>query len=222
VNRLIAEAVGTFFLVFAGTGAIVVNQVFGGAVTHLGIAITFGLVVMSMIYALGDTSGAHLNPAVTTAFWLAGKFPGRDVPGYLLAQCAGALAASGALHLIVPASNTLGATLPSGTWGQSFIMEIILTCMLMLVILQVSSGSKEKGILAGVAIGGVVALEALFAGPICGASMNPARSLAPAIVSGHIESLWIFVTAPVLGAAIAVPLARVLRAPAVTSSSVPT
>ncbi len=222
MNRLIAEAVGTFFLVFAGTGAIVVNQVFGGAVTHLGIAITFGLVVMSMIYALGDTSGAHLNPAVTTAFWLAGKFPGRDVPGYLLAQCAGALAASGALHLIVPASNTLGATLPSGTWGQSFIMEIILTCMLMLVILQVSSGSKEKGILAGVAIGGVVALEALFAGPICGASMNPARSLAPAIVSGHIESLWIFVTAPVLGAAIAVPLARVLRAPAVTSSSVPT
>jgi aquaporin Z len=222
VNRLIAEAIGTFFLVFAGTGAIVVNQVYGGAVTHVGIALTFGLVVMSMIYALGDTSGAHLNPAVTTAFWVARKFPGGAVPGYLVAQCSGALAASGALRVIVPASTTLGATLPSGTWGQSFIMEVILTCMLMLVILQVSSGSKEKGILAGVAIGGVVALEALFAGPICGASMNPARSLAPAIVSGHIESLWIYVTAPVLGAAIAVPLASVLRAPPVSSSSVAT
>ena len=126
------------------------------------------------------------------------------MPGYVLSQCAGALAASGLLKLLFPATKTLGATLPAGLPGQSFVLEIVLTLILMFVILCVSTGAKEKGIMAGVAIGGVVALEAMFAGPISGASMNPARSLGPAVVSGDLAHLWIYLAAPVVGAVFAV------------------
>jgi aquaporin NIP len=210
-QKLIAEALGTFTLVFAGTGAIVVNQFSDGAITHAGIALTFGLVVLAMIHTFGDVSGAHLNPAVTTAFAAAGRFPWREVPGYLGAQILGALAASGLLLSLFPEATTLGATLPAGPPMQSFVFEVVLTAILMLTILSVSTGAKEKGITAGIAIGAVIGLEAMFAGPVCGASMNPARSLAPALVSGSLEHLWIYLTAPVLGALLAIPLCKATR-----------
>lgn len=205
MRKCAAEAIGTFVLVFAGTGAIVVNAVSGGAVTHPGVAITFGLVVMAMIYSLGNVSGAHFNPAVTVGFFLARRLPGSCVIPYLASQVAGALAASGVLRVLFGTVAHLGATLPAGSAMQSFVLEGILTAILMFVILSVATGSKEQGLMAGIAIGGTVGLEAMFAGPICGASMNPARSLAPALVSGHLDSLWIYLVAPVAGAAVAVP-----------------
>lgn len=211
MRKLLAECLGTFGLVFAGTGAIVINQASGGAISHLGVALTFGLIVMAMIESLGDLSGAHLNPAVTVGFWAARRFPGRQVLPYAASQLAGALLASGLLRFLFPASATLGATLPAGSAGQSFVLEVVLSALLMFVILSVSHGAKEKGLNAALTIGGVVALEALFAGPICGASMNPARSAAPALVSGHLEHLWIYLAAPVLGALLAVPLCGFLR-----------
>src|SRR4030095_9113985 len=171
MKRLFAETLGTFALVFAGTGAIIINQASHGAISHAGIAVTFGLVVLAMIYAFGDVSGAHLNPAVTTAFAAAGRFPWRGVPGYIGAQLVGAFLASTLLRYLFPNDIHLGATLPAGAATQSFVLEVILTFLLMLVILSVSTGAKEKGITAGIAIGAVIALEAMFAGPICGASM---------------------------------------------------
>ena len=211
MKRPLAEFLGTFALVFAGTGAIVVNQSTGGVIGHAGIALVFGLVVMAMIYTFGDVSGAHLNPAVSLGFAVAGRFPWRDFPGYAAAQLGGAFAASGLLKILFPTSPTLGATLPAGSVAQSFILELVLTAILMLVILSVSTGAKEKGVTAGIAIGAVVALEAMFAGPVCGASMNPARSLAPAIVSGNFQHLWLYPVATLLGALIAVPLCIAVR-----------
>jgi len=213
MQRYWAEFFGTFALVFAGTGAIIVNDVSGGAVTHPGIAITFGLVVLAVIYAIGDISGAHINPAVTVGFWVAGRFPAKDVAPFVGVQLAGAASASALSRMLFPNHDTLGATLPAGSVVQSFVLEIVLTWFLMFVILCVSSGAKEKGIMAGVAIGGVVALEAMFAGPICGASMNPARSLGPALLTPELNHLWIYLTAPVLGAVLAVPLCRVMCVP---------
>lgn len=213
MNRLLAELLGTFTLVFAGTGAIVINDVSGGVIGHAGIALTFGLVVMTMIYTFGDVSGAHLNPAVTLAFAAARRFAWQDVPGFIGAQIGGACLASGVLRLLFPAHAKLGATLPAGSAMQSLVLEIILTAILMLVILRVSTGAKEKGITAGIAVGGVIAFEAMFAGPICGASMNPARSLAPALVSGRFEHLWVYLLAPTLGALLAVPLCLGVREP---------
>lgn len=204
MRPLAAEAIGSFILVFAGTGAIVANDLSGGAVTHVGVSLVFGLAVMALISTLGDVSGAHLNPAVTLAFWKAGRLPFRSVRGYVAAQMAGALAASAAVRLIFPGHPTLGATLPAGPLPQAFLLEFLLTAILMFVILGVSTGAKEKGATAGTAIGAVVALAALLGGPISGASMNPARSLAPALLSGHVESLWIYLTAPLLGAILAV------------------
>jgi aquaporin Z len=206
MRKYAAEVFGTFCLVFAGTGAIVIKDIHP-AVTHVGVALTFGLVVLALIYALGEASGAHLNPAVTVGFLFASRFPARQVPGYVLAQCAGALLASALLRLLFPDDATgLGGTRPTGPPWQSFVLEVVLTLLLMFVILSVSTGAKEKGLMAGVAVGSVIALEALFAGPVCGASMNPARSLAPAVVSGQPGSLWIYLLAPVLGAGLAVPL----------------
>jgi len=199
-KKVAAELLGTFGLVFAGTGAIIIDQVSGGAITHVGVALTFGLIVLAMIYTFGDISGAHLNPAVTIGFWAARRLPGREVLPYVGSQIAGALLASGVLRVLFPANSLLGATMPAGTELQSFVLEFILTFFLMLTVLNVSTGAKEKGITAGIAVGAVIALEALFAGPICGASMNPARSLAPAMVSGHLEHLWIYIAAPILGA----------------------
>lgn len=211
MKKIIAEFTGTYILVFCGTGAVIVNQTTNGAVTHVGIAITFGLVVMSLIYALGDVSGAHFNPAVSIAFTIAKKFPLSALPSYILAQLAGAAAASYTLKLLFPANEMLGATMPAGSDMQSFILEVLLTFFLMLVIMKVAHGSKETGMFAGIAIGSVVLLEAMFAGPICGASMNPARSFGPAIASLHLEHLWIYLTAPVLGAAAAIFLYKYLK-----------
>ncbi|MGB0291750.1 MAG: MIP/aquaporin family protein [Luteolibacter sp.] len=208
VRKWIAEALGTFTLVFAGTGAIVIDNWTGGSISHTGIALTFGLVVMAMIYTFGDISGAHLNPAVTLGFVAAGRMPINEAPAYIGSQLVGAFAASGCLRILFPDSITLGETLPAGAWQQSFMLEIILTTILMLTILCVSIGAKEKGITAGIAIGAVVGLEAMFAGPICGASMNPARSLAPAIVGGHFDHLWLYPTATIIGAILAVPLGK--------------
>jgi aquaporin Z len=213
MKKFAAEMLGTFALVFAGTGAIVIDDVSGGAVTHVGVALTFGLVVLAMVYAVGDVSGAHLNPAVTLGFLAAGRFPARLVAPYVAGQCAGALLASLALRLMFPASATLGTTRPAGDALQSFVLEAVLTFLLMFVILSVSTGAKEKGVLAGVAVGSVIALEALFAGPISGASMNPARSLAPALVSLRPDGLWLYLTAPVLGACAGVLACRCVREP---------
>jgi aquaporin NIP len=211
MKKYCAEMLGTFALVFAGTGAIVINEASGGVVTHVGVALTFGLVVLAMIYTVGDISGAHLNPAVTLGFWAARRMPGREVLPYIASQITAALLASGLLRFLFPENKLLGATLPAGSELQSFVLETVLTFFLMLTILNVSTGAKEKGITAGIAVGAVIALEALFAGPICGASMNPARSLAPALVSGHLEHLWLYLVAPPLGAFAATIACRCVR-----------
>ena len=211
MRKLLAEFLGTFFLVFAGTGAIVIDAASHGSIGHAGVALTFGLVVLAMIYTFGDVSGAHLNPAVTIGFAAARRFDWREVPGYAGAQIIGAVAASGLLRFLFPLDTTLGATLPAGSNAQSFVLETVLTADLMLAILSVSTGSKEKGVTAGIAIGSIIGLEAMFAGPISGASMNPARSIGPALVSGHLDSLWIYLGAPVLGALLAVPLCLGVR-----------
>ena len=204
MRKYLSEIIGTFALVFCGTGAIIIDQQTNGAVSHVGVAITFGFIVMAMIYSLGDISGAHFNPAVTLAFAIAKKFAWKEVIPYMASQMVGAFSASLILKLLFPGSILLGATLPAGNTLQSFILEIILTFILMMVILNVAKGSKEQGMFAGLAIGSTVLLEAMFAGPICGASMNPARSLAPAIVSWHLQHLWVYIVAPVFGAIMAV------------------
>ena len=211
MRKYLAELLGTFAIVFCGTGAIIINQEASGVITHLGVAITFGLIVALMIYTLGGISGAHFNPAVTIAFWIAKEFPISQIPPYIISQAIGAFMASVTLHFLFPNNILLGSTLPAGLPMQSFVLEFILTFMLMLVILHVAKGSKEQGLVAGLVIGSVVLVEALFAGPICGASMNPIRSIAPAVVSGHLEHLWIYLLAPTLGAILAVYVWKYLR-----------
>ena len=213
MKKLFAEFFGTFALVFAGTGAIIINQVSQGAISHVGIALTFGLIVLAMIYTVGDISGAHLNPAVTLGFWAAKRFPKESVFPYILSQCAGAIFASLLMHFLFPYNQTLGATLPRALAAQSFVLEFLLTFLLMWVVLNVSTGAKEKGITAGIVVGSVIALEAMFAGPICGASMNPARSLGPALVSAHMEHLWIYFAAPIAGAVTATLACRLVQTP---------
>lgn len=211
MRKLAAEAFGTFALVFAGTGAIIADA--NGAVSHVGVALTFGLIVMAMIYAVGDVSGAHLNPAVSLGFVLAGRFPLRSLLPYVAAQLLGALLASGTLRVLFPDHATLGATFPAGPVFRAFAFEVILTLFLMFVILSVATGAKEKGPLAGIAVGAVVALEALFGGPVSGASMNPARSLAPAVVAGRLDDLWVYLVAPIAGASAGVVLCRLIHPP---------
>jgi aquaporin NIP len=218
MNKLFAEFLGTFTLVFAGTGAMVINHISGGVIGHAGVALTFGLVVLALINTYGDVSGAHFNPAVTTAFAFTGSFAWSDVPRYITAQTLGAISASVVLRILFPTEDTLGATLPAGPWWQSFVLEVLLTFFLMITILSISTGSREKGITAGITIGALIGLEAMFAGPICGASMNPARSLGPALVSGHLEYLWVYLIAPVLGSCLAVPASNYVRPEDPTSS----
>ncbi|GAC1386331.1 MAG: aquaporin [Ginsengibacter sp.] len=210
MNKLFSEFLGTFIMVFCGTGAIIIDHQSNGAVSHVGVAITFGLIVMSLIYTLGNISGAHMNPAVTIAFTVAKRFSVSNVLPFILSQLLGAIFASFILKLIFPSSQYLGNTIPFGSDIQSFILECILTFILMLVIINVATGSKEQGMFAGIAIGSIVLLEAMFAGPISGASMNPARSIGPAIISGHLEHLWIYIFAPVIGATIAIPAHKLL------------
>lgn len=198
---LVAEAFGTFALVFAGAGAIMVD-----AKTHalgqVGIAITFGLVIMAMVYAIGHISGAHFNPAVTFAFALTRHFPWPRAAVYWMAQLAGALAAAAVLCGSLGNVAHVGATLPSGSQAQSFLWEFILSAFLMFVIMAVATDTRAVGEAAAIAIGGTIGLDAMFGGPISGASMNPARSAGPAIVSGDPHALWLYLVAPVLGTAV--------------------
>lgn len=196
----ISEFLCTYILVFCGTGAIIINQETQGTVTHLGISITFGLIVMSLIYGFGSISGAHMNPAVSIAFAFLKILPWQKLPYYLGFQIFGGLAASATLKLMFPDNISLGSTMPAGSELQTFVLEFILTFILMLVILTVALGKKESVPFAGIAIGSVVLLEALFAGPISGASMNPIRSLAPALMNRNLNSQWIYLVAPTFGA----------------------
>lgn len=210
-TKYLSEYVGTFLLVFAGTSAIVLNDVSGGAVTNLGIALVFGLAVAGIIYAFGDLSGAHINPAVTIALWHARRFDGKEVIPYVSSQLAGALSASAVVYLLFATHPTLGATLPSGTSTESFTIETLMTFLLVLTVITTVAGSQRKGTVA-VAVGSVVGLEAWFAGPISGASMNPARSIGPALLSGHLGDLWIYIAAPIIGAWLAIVCCRCAKA----------
>ena len=214
-RRSVAEAVGTFILVFCGTGAIVINDVSQGAITHVGIALTFGLTVMALIHAFEPISGCHLNPSVSIGLWLAGKFPPTELFHYIASQCTGAIFASLMLKALFPQHPTLGATLPTDGTLQSFVLEIILTWILMLVILCVANGTRQSAALAGISIGAVVGLEAMFAGPISGASMNPARSLAPALISMQTQHLWVYLLAPIIGSVLAVAVFSLMKSPSV-------
>jgi aquaporin Z len=211
MRKYISESIGTFSMVFCGTGAMTINEVTGGDVSHVGIAITWGLIVMAMIYAFGEISGAHFNPAVTIAFAYAKKFEWKEVPKYIIAQCIGAIVASSILLFLFPQSEFLGGTLPALDDLRALVLETLLTYFLMLVIINVSTGSKETGTMAGIAVGGVVLLEAMFAGPMTNASMNPARSLGPALLSGHWEHQWLYFIAPILGALLAVLTCKLVK-----------
>jgi aquaporin NIP len=199
VRCLVAEVIGTFALVFAGCGAIMVNAK-TGQLGHVGVAISFGLVIMFGIYAVGHISGAHFNPAVTFAFALTRHFPWRRAVLYWGAQLTGALIAAAMLRGSLGNIADMGATLPSGTQGQSFLWEFVMSAFLMFVILAVATDARAVGEAAAIAIGGTILLDAMFGGPISGASMNPARSIGPAFVSGNLHALWLYIAAPILGA----------------------
>lgn len=209
----IAEGLGTFGLVFAGCGAIMIDTLSGGQITHVGVGLVFGLIITVMIYAFGHISGAHFNPAVTLAFVLVRHFPVRRLIGYWVSQLLGATLAAGCLRLLFGNVAHLGATLPTGSGGawQSFGLETLLTFFLMIVIMAMATDTRAVGQAAALAIGATVALEALFAGPICGASMNPARSLGPALISGTWTAQWVYLIAPLLGAVVGALLYRWMR-----------
>lgn len=220
-RRLSAEGVGTFFLVLVAGKLGVVDSVTGGQVGRPAAVVAPGLMVLALIYTLGETSGAHLNPAVTMAFAARGHFPWRRVPAYVAAQLAGAIAAAGVLRALFGTVGQVGAIRP-GTGigvGAVFALEVLLSLGLMTVILGTSSGARNIGHNAAIAIGGYIALAGLWAGPASGASMNPARSLAPVLVGGHGGPVWIYLLGPLVGAALAVPLAWVLRGPPSTEAT---
>jgi MIP family channel proteins len=204
-RAILAEAIGTFVMVFTGTGAVIVNQVSAGAITHLGVSLVFGAIVAAMIYSFGYISGAHFNPAVTLAFYRSGVLPKAQVLPYILAQCAGAIAASALLRLAFGLVGNLGGTDPrQHNWPQAFILETVLTFILMMVIFGTGLDRRAHIGFAGMAIGLTVGVEAACMGPITGASMNPARSLGPALLSGQWQYHWLYWVAPILGAQLAV------------------
>jgi MIP family channel proteins len=207
---LAAEFVGTFGLVFAGCGAIMVDTK-TGQLGHVGVAITFGLVIMAMIYAVGHISGAHFNPAVTFGFALSRHFPWPRAGAYWVAQLLGALTAAAILRGSLGNIAHVGATLPSGSQGQSFLWELVMSFFLMFVIMAVATDTRAVGEAAAIAIGATVGLDAMFGGPISGASMNPARSVGPALVSGNLHALWLYIVAPILGAALAALTYQLIR-----------
>ena len=209
-RKLIAEFIGTYFLIFAGTGSIVIDDM-TNSITHVGVALTFGLVIMALIYTFGHISGAHFNPAVTIGFWLRGDVSLKVGLCYVATQFFAAMAASFTLYVLFGNVARLGATLPISTAAQSFGLEFILTFVLMIVILGSAVHGKAVKSFAGVSIGATVGLMAMFAGPISGASMNPARSLGPALMSGVTDDLWLYMTAPLLGAVAAVIVYRILH-----------
>jgi len=206
MRKLLAEIIGTFTMVFCGCGAMTIDEITNGSISHVGVAITWGLIVMSMIYAFGEISGAHFNPAVTLGFATAKKFEWKKVPSYILAQLLGALLAIFILWILFPESKSFGHTYPAEGFApyKAFILEFFLTFFLMMVIINVSTGSKEIGTMAAIAVGSVILLEAMFAGPMTKASMNPVRSIAPALFSGHLKDLWLYILAPILGAQLAI------------------
>lgn len=215
VRRAAAEGLAAFALVFAGCGAIVADVVYGGALGTVGISLVFGLVIMAMVYATGHLSGAHVNPAVTLAFVLTRHFPVREAAAYVGAQTAGAVLAALALLAIWPDQPAaLGATIPSVGAGSALVYEAILTAILMFTIMAVATDARAVGAGAAIAIGGAVGLDALFGGPVTGASMNPARSLGPALASGELADLWIYVAGPVAGSALGAFAYELVRGPA--------
>ena len=211
MKKYLSECIGTFILLFVGTGSVIVDQQ-THALGLVGIAAVWGLVIVALIYSFGDISGTHINPAVTIAFAVDKRFEWKEVPAYLGSQLLGAFMASGLLKFLFPDNKTLGITQPlPGGEMQSFILEVVMTFILLMIILRVSTGAKEKGITAGLVIGATVCLLVLFGGPISGASLNPTRSIAPAIVTGNFQNLWIYLTAPTLGALLGVLVHRVLH-----------
>lgn len=213
MKKYIAETLGTFTLIFCGCGAMTINEITNGSISHVGVAATWGLIVMALIYAFGEISGAHFNPAVTIAFAFSKKFKWIEVPKYILAQSIGAILAIFVLWFLFPQSQFLGETTPMVGFPayKAAILEFLLTFFLMVVIINVSTGSKETGTMAGIAIGAVILLEAMFAGPITKASMNPIRSIAPAIFTGNFQYLWLYITAPILGAIAAVSSCKLVK-----------
>lgn len=218
---LAAEAIGAFALVFAGCGAIMVNEETGD-LGHVGIALTFGLVIMAMVYAVGHVSGAHLNPAVTLAFAVTRRFPAGRVPAYWAAQVVGALLAALLLRASLGDVADVGATMPSGSQAQSFLWEVVLTAVLLFVIMAVATDTRAVGEAAAIAIGGTIALASLAGGPVSGASLNPARSVGPAVAAAEMDSLWLYLVAPLFGGlvgALAYELVRGERAPAASDEA---
>ena len=211
MKKYLSELAGTYGLVFIGTGAMIINDLYGGLLTHFGVALAWGLAVLSMVLVFAKNSGAHINPAMTLGFWFAGRFPGNQVLPYLLAQLTGAILASLTLSLLFAGHRSLGETLPAGDPTAAFFLELIMTCILMTVAIFVSTGARELGAWAAIAVGTTVFLEAFFGGPVSGASMNPARSIGPAFVSGNLHYLWIYLSAPLAGALLAIPGCRMVR-----------
>ena len=203
MKKYVAEFIGAFAIVFFGCGAVVVDTLKGGIIGHVGVNVAFGVIVAVMIYSFGNVSGAHFNPAVTIAFWAAGKLERQLIIPYVASQVLGGIAGAFMLMVIFPTTPTFGENVPAGTAFQAFALELIMTFFLMLIIHSVSTGHMEKGIMAGVAIGGYISIEGYIAGPFSSSSMNPARSIGPAIASGDYTLLWIFLTAPIIGAFLA-------------------
>ena len=202
-RRAGAEGLAAFALVFAGCGAVVSNAQYDGALGSVGVSLVFGLIIMVMVYATGHLSGAHINPAVTVAFTLTRHFPPRDAAAYVGAQTVGATLGALALLAVWPGKpGDLGATVPSVGVGSALVYEVLLTAFLMFVIMAVATDTRAVGAAAAIAIGGTVGLDALFGGPVTGASMNPARSFGPALAAGEWQDFWVYIAGPVIGAAL--------------------